>query len=98
MSLSAIRWKNAPSTRGIGYGRKTFLYDQVTTHIVEWASLTVQWLLDCKEPFGKDGLLCIEMHPWHSYLMLAEVHLPLEDTESDARDYDEERGDVGGFG
>lgn len=33
-----------------------------------------------------------------NYLMLAEVALPLEDTETDARQYDDERGEVGGFG
>lgn len=33
-----------------------------------------------------------------NYLMLAEVALPLEDSEIDARQYDEEKGEVGGFG
>ena len=33
-----------------------------------------------------------------NYLMLAEVHLPLEDTEYDARQYDDDRNEVGGFG
>eukprot|EP00191_Tetraselmis_sp_GSL018_P008148 CAMPEP_0177608482 /NCGR_PEP_ID=MMETSP0419_2-20121207/18497_1 /TAXON_ID=582737 /ORGANISM="Tetraselmis sp., Strain GSL018" /LENGTH=443 /DNA_ID=CAMNT_0019103179 /DNA_START=225 /DNA_END=1553 /DNA_ORIENTATION=- len=33
-----------------------------------------------------------------NYLMLAEVQLPLEDTELDARQYDDDRGEVGGFG
>lgn len=33
-----------------------------------------------------------------NYLMRAEVHLPLEDSETDNRGYDEERGEVGGFG
>ena len=33
-----------------------------------------------------------------NYLMLAEVQLPFEDTELDARQYDDERGEVGGFG
>ena len=33
-----------------------------------------------------------------NYLMLAEVQLPFEDTELDARQYDDERGVVGGFG
>ena len=30
--------------------------------------------------------------------MIAEVELPLEDTELDNRQYDEEKGEVGGFG
>jgi hypothetical protein len=33
-----------------------------------------------------------------NYLMRAQVQLPLEDTETDARQYDEERGEMGGFG
>ncbi len=33
-----------------------------------------------------------------NYLMIAEVQLPLEDSELDARQYDEERHEVGGFG
>lgn len=33
-----------------------------------------------------------------NYLMRAQVQLPLEDTETDARQYDEDRGEVGGFG
>ncbi|KAK2079793.1 hypothetical protein QBZ16_002188 [Prototheca wickerhamii] len=33
-----------------------------------------------------------------NYLMRAEVLLPLEETETDNRGYDEERGEVGGFG
>ena len=33
-----------------------------------------------------------------NYLMIAEVQLPLEDSELDARQYDDERQEVGGFG
>lgn len=33
-----------------------------------------------------------------NYLMLADVHLPLEDSELDVRQYDDDRGEVGGFG
>ncbi|CAI5512204.1 unnamed protein product [Closterium sp. Naga37s-1] len=33
-----------------------------------------------------------------NYLMLVDVQLPLDDTETDARQYDEQRSDVGGFG
>jgi histone-binding protein RBBP4 len=33
-----------------------------------------------------------------NYLMLAQVQLPLEDAENDARQYDDERGEIGGFG
>ena len=33
-----------------------------------------------------------------NYLMKAEVHLPLADAETEAKSYDDERGEVGGFG
>ena len=33
-----------------------------------------------------------------NYLMRAEVQLPLADAETEARGYDDERGEVGGFG
>ncbi|KAG6556975.1 hypothetical protein Mapa_001391 [Marchantia paleacea] len=81
-----------------------FLYDLVITHAMEWPSLTVQWLPDRQEPAGKDysvqklilGTHTSDNEP--NYLMLAEVQLPLDDTENDARHYDDERGEIGGFG
>ena len=81
-----------------------FLYDLVITHALEWPSLTVQWMPDRNEPEGKDysvqelilGTHTSENEP--NYLMRCEVQLPLEDTELDARQYDEERAEVGGFG
>lgn len=33
-----------------------------------------------------------------NYLMIAEAHVPLSDVETDNTGYDEERGEVGGFG
>lgn len=33
-----------------------------------------------------------------NYLMIAEVALPTADSEAEAAQYDEERGEVGGFG
>ncbi|CAK9224331.1 unnamed protein product [Sphagnum troendelagicum] len=81
-----------------------FLYDLVITHALEWPSLTVQWLPLGDEPAGKDyslqrlivGTHTSENEP--NYLMLAQVQLPSEDSENDARQYDDERGDMGGFG
>lgn len=81
-----------------------FLYDLVITHALEWPSLTVEWLPDREEPPGKDysvqklilGTHTSENEP--NYLMLAQVQLPLEDAENDARHYDDDRPDVGGFG
>lgn len=81
-----------------------FLYDLVITHALEWPSLTVEWLPDREEPSGKDysvqkmilGTHTSENEP--NYLMLAQVQLPLDDAENDARHYDDDRADVGGFG
>ena len=33
-----------------------------------------------------------------NYLMMAHVNLPLPDTEIDAKKYEDERGEIGGFG
>jgi len=81
-----------------------FLYDLVITHALEWPSLTVEWLPDRHEPAGKDyslqkvilGTHTSENEP--NYLMLAQVQLPLDDAENDARHYDDDRPDIGGFG
>lgn len=81
-----------------------FLYDLVITHALEWPSLTVEWLPDREEPSGKDysvqkmilGTHTSENEP--NYLMLAQVQLPLDDTESEARQYDDDRSEFGGFG
>mmetsp|Transcript_21017 Transcript_21017/g.29086 ORF Transcript_21017/g.29086 Transcript_21017/m.29086 type:complete len:421 (+) Transcript_21017:226-1488(+) len=81
-----------------------FLYDLVVTHALEWPSLTVQWLPNKEEPENKDysvQQLLLGTHTSENeqnYLMRAQVMLPLEDTETDARQYDEERGEAGGFG
>ncbi|KAG0564781.1 hypothetical protein KC19_8G139600 [Ceratodon purpureus] len=81
-----------------------FLYDLVITHALEWPSLTVQWLPTSEEPVGKDYSLQRLIVGTHTsdnepnYLMIAQVQLPLEDSENNARQYDDERGDLGGFG
>lgn len=81
-----------------------FLYDLVVTHALEWPSLTVQWLptreVHADAGYAKQQLI-LGTHTSEgeqNYLMRADVHLPLEDTETDNREYDEERGEVGGFG
>ncbi|CAI7793922.1 unnamed protein product [Closterium sp. NIES-53] len=81
-----------------------FLYDLVITHALEWPSLTVQWMPERQEPAGKDYSVQRMVLGTHTsdneqnYLMLVDVQLPLDDTETDARQYDEQRSDVGGFG
>lgn len=80
-----------------------YLYDFVLTHALEWPSLTMQWLPDVRYPPGKDYSVQRCVLGTHTnegdqnYLMIAEVRLPLADTEIDARKYDEERGEAGGF-
>ncbi|THG15066.1 hypothetical protein TEA_019366 [Camellia sinensis var. sinensis] len=82
----------------------SFLYDLVITHALEWPSLTVEWLPEREEPPGKDysvqkmilGTYTSENEP--NYHMLAQVQLPLKDAENDARHYDDDRSDFGGFG
>ncbi|KAG2280359.1 hypothetical protein Bca4012_048639 [Brassica carinata] len=76
-----------------------FLYDLVIAHLLEWPSLTVEWLPDREEPSGKDYsvqkmILGTHTHVNESnYLMLAQVQLPLDDAE-----YDDERAEFGGLG
>ncbi|MFS7946519.1 putative transcription factor WD40-like family [Helianthus anomalus] len=81
-----------------------FLYDLIITHALEWPSLTVEWLPDRHEPAGKDysfqklilGTHTSDDEP--NYLMIAQVQLPVQDSEYDARNYDNDRSDLGGFG
>ena len=81
-----------------------FLYDLVMTHALEWPSLTCQWLPDKRPVPGKDysvHRLILGTHTTdgeQNYLMIGEVKLPNEDAEVDARKYDDERGEAGGFG
>ncbi|RRT68441.1 hypothetical protein BHE74_00031952 [Ensete ventricosum] len=81
-----------------------FLYDLVITHALEWPSLTVQWLPGREEPAGKDYSVQRMILGTHTsddepnYLMLAEVRLPVEDAEYDARQFHGERGEAGSFG
>lgn len=81
-----------------------FLYDLVMTHALEWPSLTVQWLPDKKPVPGKEcsaQRLILGTHTSdadQNYLMIAEVHLPLEETPIDARKYDSQKSELGGFG
>lgn len=81
-----------------------FLYDLVHTHALDWPSLTVQWLPDVSADSDRNvsihkmvlGTHTSEGEPNH--LMIAEVLLPLTGTEVEAKNYDDERKEVGGFG
>jgi WD40 repeat protein len=82
-----------------------FLYDLVMTHALEWPSLTVQWLPD-KDVYQSSQKeytiqrLILGTHTSNkeqNYLMIAEVHLPVEETSIDARKYDDQK-ETGGYG
>jgi histone-binding protein RBBP4 len=78
-----------------------FLYDLVLTHALEWPSLTLEWFPDKTE--SKDHsthklLLGTHTSGEPNHIIIAEVKLPLDDTPVDPRKYDEQRGEVGGFG
>mmetsp|Transcript_34053 Transcript_34053/g.54770 ORF Transcript_34053/g.54770 Transcript_34053/m.54770 type:complete len:348 (-) Transcript_34053:564-1607(-) len=79
-----------------------FLYDIVMTHALEWPSLTVEWLPDKQRQKDKDysvQRLILGTHTSggeQNHLMFAEVRLPLEDTQIDARKYEEKNG-YGGY-
>ena len=70
------------------------------THALEWPSLTVQWLPEVVRPVDKGVSIHKLLMGTHTscaepnYLLLAEVSLPLSNTEIDARKYDDERGEV----
>ena len=74
------------------------------SHALEWPSLTVQWLPEVTYPTGRDvGLhkLLLGTHTSGgepNYLQIAEVALPLPNAVIDARKYDDDKGEVGGFG
>ena len=82
-----------------------FLYDLVQTHALEWPSLTVQWLPDV-ERFDKDKdytshRLVLGTHTSEgdtNHLLIATVRMPAENARLDAKKYDDERGEYGGFG
>lgn len=67
-------------------------------------SLTVQWLPSVKAQEGKDYAthkLILGTHTSGSeqnYLMVANVNLPVAGAEIDNRTYDDEKGEMGGFG
>lgn len=81
-----------------------FLYDLVMTHALEWPSLTVEWLPGSTPAMDSqhytDQQIVLGTHTSdgeQNYLMLATVRLPHIDQEIDARKYDDENDEVGGF-
>ncbi|KAF0919771.1 hypothetical protein E2562_031467 [Oryza meyeriana var. granulata] len=64
----------------------------------------VEWLPDRAEPAGKDHSVQEMVLGTHTsdnepnYLMLVQVQLLLDDAEADARHYDNDHAEIGGFG
>ncbi|KAI9827700.1 MAG: Histone acetyltransferase type B subunit 2 [Sarea resinae] len=80
-----------------------FLYDVMLSTALEWPTLTTQWLPDVQadpdKPYTVHRLLIgtNTSSAAPNYLQIAQVHLP-NPTTPDAEDYDEERGEIGGYG
>jgi histone-binding protein RBBP4 len=74
-----------------------------TSTALEWPTLTTQWFPDVKEPADKNYrihrlLLGTHTTPGQSnYVQVAEVEIPKSFTPN-PEEYDEERGEVGGYG
>ncbi|EJT77190.1 histone acetyltransferase type B subunit 2 [Gaeumannomyces tritici R3-111a-1] len=80
-----------------------FLYDMILSTALAWPTLTVQWLPDVKEPEGKNyrvHRVLLGTHTSESadeYLQIAEVEIP-KSIDPNPDDYDEDRGEIGGYG
>ncbi|TPX08223.1 uncharacterized protein E0L32_001881 [Thyridium curvatum] len=80
-----------------------FLYDMILSTALEWPTLTTQWFPDVKAPEDKNyrihrlliGTHTSEGRP--NYLQIAEVEIP-KAVDPNPNDYDEERGEIGGYG
>ncbi|KAI3636772.1 hypothetical protein MIR68_005039 [Amoeboaphelidium protococcarum] len=81
-----------------------YLYDLVVTHALEWPSLTFQWLPDVESKPDKDYSVHRMILGTHTadgeqnYLQIANCLLPNENSEIDARKFDQESGEIGGYG
>ncbi|PHH78103.1 hypothetical protein CDD80_7396 [Ophiocordyceps camponoti-rufipedis] len=80
-----------------------FLYDLILGTALTWPTLTVQWFPDVKEPEGKNYRMHRLLLGTHTadesinYLQIADVQLP-KAIEPNPDDFDEERGEIGGYG
>ncbi|KAI0129980.1 WD domain-containing protein [Xylariales sp. AK1849] len=80
-----------------------YLYDMILSTALTWPTLTVQWFPDVKEPEGKNCRIHRVLIGTHTsdgkqnHLQIAEVEIP-KSVKANPRDYDEERGEIGGYG
>jgi histone-binding protein RBBP4 len=84
-----------------------FLYDMILSTALEWPTLTTQWFPDVKDVKDKNfrvHRLLIGTYTGQepdptkpNYLQIAEVEIP-KNIEPNPHDYDEDRGEIGGYG
>ncbi|KAH8888888.1 WD40 repeat-like protein [Thozetella sp. PMI_491] len=80
-----------------------FLYDMILSTALDWPTLTTQWFPDVKDIPDKNRLqhrLLIGTHTSEgksNYLQIAEIEIP-KHIEPNPDDYDEDRGEIGGYG
>eukprot|EP00331_Platyophrya_macrostoma_P010464 CAMPEP_0176415760 /NCGR_PEP_ID=MMETSP0127-20121128/5983_1 /TAXON_ID=938130 /ORGANISM="Platyophrya macrostoma, Strain WH" /LENGTH=400 /DNA_ID=CAMNT_0017795787 /DNA_START=6 /DNA_END=1208 /DNA_ORIENTATION=- len=81
-----------------------FLYDLAITHVLEWPSLTCQWLPSKESPSGSDytihkmilGTHTSDQEP--NYLLIAKVRIPNEDATIDVTEYSLSSKEQNGIG
>ena len=90
------------SERKIWLRNCPFFYEFVTTHVLDWPSLTCQWLpgqtIISNEAVQHNLLLGTHTTWDQNYLMVATCTVPTENAKLDLNRYDDEGRDVGGFG
>jgi len=80
-----------------------FLYDMLLSTALEWPTLTTQWYPDVKDLKDKNKTvhrLLIGTHTAEgkqNYVQIAELEIP-KAIDPNPTDYDEERGELGGYG
>ncbi|KAK2743546.1 Histone acetyltransferase type B subunit 2 [Myotisia sp. PD_48] len=80
-----------------------FLYDMILSTALEWPTLSTQWLPDKQENPDSNystHRLLLGTHTSgeaQNYLQIAQVQLP-NPKSPEAEDYDDERGEIGGYG
>uniref|UniRef100_A0A7E4WDP6 CAF1C_H4-bd domain-containing protein n=1 Tax=Panagrellus redivivus TaxID=6233 RepID=A0A7E4WDP6_PANRE len=80
-----------------------YMYDSMVTHVVNWPSLTVQWLPYVIRPENSDHAIFRLLFGTHAtdeqnHLIVAKVKMPLNDTQFDEDKFDPDRKEYGGFG
>lgn len=80
-----------------------FLYDMILSSALQWPTLTTQWFPDVKEVESKNYAVHRLLFGTHTssgeenYIQIAEVEIPTS-LPPDTKDYDEDRGEIGGYG